>query len=45
VLASQRVDAQALAAAAAARGWGTGADHRRKLADRLDKRIVEAQMG
>ena len=45
VLAAQRVDAQALAADAAARGWGAEADRHRKLIARLDALIAQAQTG
>lgn len=40
VLAAQRVDARALAADADARGWSTGADRHRRLAERLDALIA-----
>jgi integrase len=43
VLAAQRVDAQALATDAAARGWGAEADRHRKLVARLDALIAQAQ--
>ena len=42
VLAAQRVDAQALAADADARGWGDEADRHRRLVARLDALIAEA---
>jgi hypothetical protein len=45
VLAAQRVDAEALAADAAARGWGGEADRHRKLIARLDALIARAQTG
>jgi integrase len=45
VLSAQRVDARALAADAAARGWGSEADRHRRLADRLDALITQAQAG
>ena len=45
VLAAQRVDADALAADAAARGWGAEADRHRKLVARLDTLIAQAQTG
>jgi hypothetical protein len=45
VLAAQRVDARALAAGADARGWSTGADRHRRLAERLDALIAQAQAG
>jgi integrase len=45
VLAAQRVDAQALAADAAARGWGGEAERHRKLIARLDALIAQAQTG
>jgi hypothetical protein len=45
VLAAQRVDARALAADADARGWSTGADRNRRLAERLDALIAQAQAG
>jgi len=45
VLAAQRVDARALAADADARGWSTGADRHRRLAERLDALIAQAQAG
>jgi site-specific recombinase XerD len=43
VLAAQRVDADALAADAAARGWGAEADRHRRLVARLDTLIAQAQ--
>ncbi len=43
--AAQRVDARALAADAGARGWSTGADRHRRLAERLDALIAQAQAG
>lgn len=45
VLAAQRVDARALAAGADARGWSTEADRHRRLAERLDALIAQAQAG
>jgi integrase len=42
VLAAQRVDAEALAADAEARGWGEEADRHRRLVARLDALIAEA---
>lgn len=45
VLAAQRVDARALAADADARGWSTGVDRHRGLAERLDALIAQAQAG
>jgi hypothetical protein len=45
VLAAQRVDARALAADADALGWSTGADRHRRLAERLDALIAQAQAG
>jgi hypothetical protein len=45
VLAAQRVDADALAADAAARGWGVEADRHRRLVARLDTLIAQAQTG
>ena len=42
VLATQRVDAEALAADAEARGWGDEADRHRRLVARLDTLIAEA---
>lgn len=42
VLAAQRVDTQALAADAEARGWIDEADRHRKLLDRLDALIAQA---
>jgi integrase len=45
VLSAQRVDARALAADAAARGWGSEADRHRRLAERLDALIDQAQTG
>jgi integrase len=45
VLAAQRVDAEALAADAAARGWVTEADRHRRLIDRLDVLMARAQAG
>jgi integrase len=45
VLAAQRVDAQALAADAAARGWATEADRHRRLAERLGALITHAEAG
>jgi integrase len=41
VLAAQRVDAEALAADAEARGWGEEADRHRRLVARLDALITE----
>jgi hypothetical protein len=43
VLAAQRVDAETLAADAAARGWAAEADRHRRLAERLDTLITQAQ--
>lgn len=45
VLAAQRVDARALAADAAARGWSAEADRHRLLAERLDALIDQAEAG
>jgi hypothetical protein len=45
VLGAQRADAAALAADAAARGWGDEADRHRRLADRLDQLITHAETG
>ena len=45
VLAAQRVDAEALAADAAARGWAGEADRHRRLAGRLDALIAQAEAG
>jgi integrase len=45
VLSAQRVDARALAADAAARGWDSEADRHRRLAERLDALIAQAQAG
>ncbi len=45
VLAAQRVDARARAADADARGWNTGADRHRRLVERLDALIAQAQAG
>jgi integrase len=45
VLSAQRVDAQALAADATARGWDSEADRHRRLAERLDALIAQAQAG
>jgi integrase len=45
VLAAQRVDADALAAEAAARGWDAEADRHRRLVARLDTLIAQAQTG
>jgi len=45
VLSAQRVDAHALAADAAARGWSAEADRHRRLAARLDALITQAQAG
>jgi hypothetical protein len=42
VLAAQRIDAEALAADAEARGWGDEADRHRRLIARLDALIAEA---
>jgi len=45
VLAAQRVDAEALAADAAARGWADEAGRHRRLAGRLDALIAQAETG
>lgn len=45
ILAAQRVDAEALAADAAARGWAAEADRHRRLAERIDAIITQAQAG
>lgn len=45
VLAAQRVDAQALAADAEARGWTSEAARHRRLIERLDAHIARAQAG
>jgi integrase len=45
VLAAQRVDAEALAADAATRGWVTEADRHRRLIERLDVLLARAQAG
>jgi integrase len=45
VLAAQRVDAEALAADAAARGWAAEATRHRLLAERLGAIITQAQAG
>jgi hypothetical protein len=45
VLASQRLDAQALAADAEARGWITEAERHRRLIERLDAHIAGAETG
>ena len=45
VLSAQRIDAQALASDAAARGWDSEADRHRRLAERLDALIAQAQAG
>lgn len=45
VLAAQRVDAEALAADAAARGWVTEADRHRRLVERLEVLMSRAQAG
>lgn len=45
ILAAQRVDADALAADAAARGWAAEADRHRRLAERLGAIITQAQAG
>jgi integrase/recombinase XerD len=45
VLAAQRVDAEALAADAAVRGWAAEADRHRRLAERLGAIITQAQAG
>jgi len=42
VLQLQRADAEALAAGAAARGWGEDAARHRRLIERLDLLIVQA---
>jgi hypothetical protein len=45
VLATQRIDAQALAADAEQRGWIAEADRHRRLLARLDSLIAQAQAG
>ncbi len=45
VLAAQRVDAERLAADAAARGWTSEASRHRRLIERLDAHIARAQAG
>ncbi len=45
VLAAQRADAETLARDAEARGWGSEADRHRRLIERLDAHIREAQTG
>jgi len=45
VLSAQRIDARALADDAAARGWDSEADRHRRLAERLDTLIAQAQAG
>jgi len=45
VLAAQRVDAERLAADAAARGWTSEADRHRRLIERLEAHIARAQAG
>jgi integrase len=45
VLGAQRVDAEALAADAEARGWGEEADRHRRLVERLELHIARAQAG
>jgi hypothetical protein len=45
VLAAQRVDAEALAADAEARGWVTEAERHRRLIARLDALLDQAQTG
>ena len=45
ILAAQRVDAQALAADAAARGWAAEADRHRRLIERLGTVIAQSQAG
>jgi integrase len=45
VLAAQRVDGRALAADAAARGWTAEADRHRRLVERLDTLISQAEAG
>lgn len=45
VLAAQRIDAQALAADAVARGWTSEAERHHRLMERLDAYIARAQAG
>lgn len=45
VLAAQRVDAEALAADAVARGWVSEADRHRRLIERLDVLLARAEAG
>ena len=45
VLAAQRIDAERLAADAAARGWTSEAERHRRLIERLDLHIARAQTG
>jgi integrase len=45
VLAAQRADAETLARDAEARGWGSEADRHRRLIERLDAHIRQAQTG
>lgn len=45
ILAAQRVDAEALARDAEQRGWTSEAERHRRLLDRLDALIAEAQTG
>jgi integrase len=45
VLAAQRLDAEALAADAEARGWITEAERHRRLIERLDTHIARAEAG
>ena len=45
VLSAQRIDAEALAADARARGWDNEADRHRRLVTRLDTLIAEAEAG
>jgi integrase len=45
VLAAQRTDAETLARDAQARGWGSEADRHRRLIERLDAHIRQAQTG
>ena len=45
VLAAQRADAEALARDAEARGWGSEVERHRRLIERLDTHISQAQIG
>jgi hypothetical protein len=45
VLAAQRADAEALARDAEARGWGSEVERHRRLIERLDAHIHQAQTG